>query len=63
MLREEATHTIFIVFGLTRLGIEPTIYRTRSEHANHYTTDAVEKFRNYTSHCDILNKETSYKWL
>jgi hypothetical protein len=31
----------FIVFGLTRSMLEPTIYRTRGEHANHYTTDAV----------------------
>jgi hypothetical protein len=31
----------FIVFGLTRQGLDPTIYRTRGEHANHYTTDAV----------------------
>ena len=29
----------FIV--LTRPGLEPTIYRTRGEHANHYATDAV----------------------
>ena len=29
------------LFGLTRPGFEPTIYRTRGEHANHYTTDAV----------------------
>jgi hypothetical protein len=33
MLNGEATNTNFIVFGLT--------YRTRGEHANHYTTDAV----------------------
>ena len=33
MLREEATHTNFIVFGLTRPGFEPTIYRSRGEHA------------------------------
>jgi hypothetical protein len=39
MLR--ATNTNFIVFGLTRSGLESTIYRTRSENANHYTTDAV----------------------
>jgi hypothetical protein len=25
--------------GLTRPGLEPMIYRTRDEHANHYTTD------------------------
>jgi hypothetical protein len=37
----EATHTNFIVLGLTRWGLEPTIYRTRGEHANHYTTDTV----------------------
>ena len=37
----EATNTNFIIFGLTRPGLEPTIYRTRGEHANHYTTDAV----------------------
>ena len=29
------------IFGLTRPGLEPTIYRTPGEHANHYTTDAV----------------------
>ena len=41
MLSEEATNTNFIVFGLTRPGLEPTLYRTRGEHANHYATDAV----------------------
>ena len=25
--------------GLTRSGLEPTIYRTRGEHANDYSTD------------------------
>ena len=34
---------IFIVFGLTRSRLEPTIYRTRSVHANHYTTNASNK--------------------
>jgi hypothetical protein len=34
---------MFIVFGLTRSGLELTIYRTRGEHANHYVTDAVTK--------------------
>jgi hypothetical protein len=37
----EATNTNFIVFGLTRSGLKPTIYRTQGENANHYTTDAV----------------------
>jgi hypothetical protein len=27
---------------LTRPGLEPTIYRTRVEHANHYATDVVK---------------------
>jgi hypothetical protein len=36
-----ATNTNFIVFGLTRLGLEPTIYHTRGKHANHYAIDAV----------------------
>jgi hypothetical protein len=36
-----ATNTNFIVFGLTWSGLEPTIYRTRDEHTNHYTTDGV----------------------
>jgi hypothetical protein len=39
MLSEEATNTNFVVCGLTRSGLEPTIYRTRSEQANCYTTD------------------------
>jgi hypothetical protein len=38
----EATNTNFIVFGLTRSGLELTIYRTRGEHANHYATDAAD---------------------
>jgi hypothetical protein len=32
----------FIVFGLTRSGLEHTIYRTRGEYANHYTTNVVD---------------------
>ena len=35
----EATNTNFIVFGLTRPWLEPTIYHTWGEHANHYTTN------------------------
>ena len=41
MLSGEATNTNLIVFGLSRSGLEPTIYRTQDEHANHYTTDVV----------------------
>jgi hypothetical protein len=39
--RGEATNTNFIVFSLTRLGFDPTIYRTQGKHANHYATDVV----------------------
>ena len=39
MLSGEATHINYIVFGLTPPGLEPTIYRTRGEHAKHYATD------------------------
>jgi hypothetical protein len=35
--------TNFIVFGLTPPVLEPTIYRTRGKHPNHYVTDAVFK--------------------
>jgi hypothetical protein len=42
MLSGEATNTNFKVFGLTRPGLEPTIYRTRGKHGNHYATDAID---------------------
>ena len=35
---------VYLIFGLIRSGIEPTIYRTRGTYTNHYTTDAVQKF-------------------
>ena len=44
-LSRQSTNTICIVFGLTRSGLEPTIYHTRGEHANHNTTDAVATLR------------------
>ena len=43
LAEKQATHTNFIVFGLTQAALEPTVYRTRGEHANHYTTDAVKR--------------------
>ena len=39
VLSGEATHTNCIVFGLTRPSLEPTIYHTRDDHTNQYTTD------------------------
>jgi hypothetical protein len=44
MLSREATNTNFLVFGLTRPGLEPSIYHTRGEHANHNTTETVWKY-------------------
>ena len=38
--------TINLVFGLSRSGLEPTIYRTGSEHSYYYTTDAVHYLDN-----------------
>jgi len=46
VLSGEATNTNLIVFALTRSELEPTIYRTRCEHANHNTTDAINFLRN-----------------
>jgi hypothetical protein len=43
LLSGKATNTNFIVFGLTRPGLEPTIYRTLGQHSNHYTSDALNK--------------------
>jgi hypothetical protein len=41
VLSGEAVDANFIVFGLTRPGLELTIYCTRGEHANQYATDVV----------------------
>jgi len=41
MLNEKATNTIFIVFGLTRSGLEPTVYHPAGEHGNNPTTDVM----------------------
>ena len=38
----EAINNNFIVCGLTRPGLEPIIHCTRHEHADYYTTDAVD---------------------
>jgi len=38
--RGEAANTNFVAFGFTQDEIEPTIFRTRSKHADHYTTNA-----------------------
>jgi len=60
LLSGEAIHTNSIAFALTQSGMESTIYRTRGERANDYTTDTVLRSSNYrqiqTKCC------TSYWW-
>jgi hypothetical protein len=41
LLSGETANTNVIVFTLTRSGLEPMLYHTRGEHANHYTADVV----------------------
>ena len=45
MMRDQrrTTNSNLIVFDLTRSGVELTSYRSRGEHANHSTTDAVRE--------------------
>ena len=40
-LCKKATNTNFIVFGLTRPDLVPTIYPTQDKHTNHYTINVV----------------------
>ena len=47
MLSAQAANTNIIVFDLTRSGLEPSIYSTRGEHANQYSTDAVHSRTQY----------------
>ena len=37
----EKKHIKISVFGITRPGLKPMIYRTWGQHANQYATDAV----------------------
>jgi hypothetical protein len=50
VLGEEATNTNFIVFGLSRLRLKPTIYFTRGEHANRYIIDTIPVFEDRVDH-------------
>jgi hypothetical protein len=48
-----------LVFGLTLSGLEPTIYRIRGEHVNHYTTDAVvARYLRWEGHASRPNQRT-----
>ena len=63
MFSGEARNTNFIVFGLTRLGLEPLIYHTRCEHhwvgwicwiislESHYTLNINEYLNCIVGHC------------
>jgi hypothetical protein len=44
LLSRVATHTNFIIFGLIRLGLDPTMYRNRGKPFNHYTADMISIF-------------------
>ena len=56
VLSREVANTNFIVFGLTGPGIEPTIYRTRGEHAKQYSIDAVTL-------CHIILHKVRFKFM
>ena len=66
VLSGEATNTNFIFIGLTGPGLEPTIYHTWGEHANHYTTNAVV---NKTVHVQmyiyqsVINERSGFRFL
>jgi hypothetical protein len=44
-----------LLFGFTWPGLEPTIYRTRREHANNYATDAVIMQRIFSINFEVVN--------
>jgi len=52
----EAGNTNGIVFSLTRLGLERTIYRTRGEHADNYNkyTDAILSWQEQVTSNEII---------
>jgi hypothetical protein len=57
-VEKQQNNTNFIVFGLTWLGFEPTIYCTQGYHANHSTTDVVltkEKLNLYYNYWSIVS--------
>ena len=41
--RKSNKYKFYVVFGLTRSGLELIIYRTRVENANHYTTVIIKR--------------------
>jgi hypothetical protein len=63
VISREATNTNYIVFGFTRSGLEPTIYCTRGEHGNHYTTNEPTIYRTRGKHGNhyTTNEPTIYR--
>jgi hypothetical protein len=56
----EASTTNSKVFGLTRLGLEPTIYRTQGEYASNDAIDAVHLPGHISGFLDISEQPTIY---
>ena len=50
-----------MVFGLTGPGLEYTIYRTRDEHANHYTTDEPTIYHTRGEHANHYTTDAVLK--
>jgi hypothetical protein len=65
VLSGEVTNTNSIVFGLTRLGLEATIYLPRGEHTNHSNTDAVKDdsyIINNTISNEVINQVIQHRY-
>jgi hypothetical protein len=62
VLSGEATNINLIVFGLTQPVLEPTIYHTRGEHANHYATNEPTIYHTRGEHANhyATNEPTIY---
>jgi hypothetical protein len=57
VLSGEATNINFIIFDLTRSGLEHKIYHTQEEQDNYYITDAVEIIFGYLmANCNLSNE-------
>ena len=60
VLSREVRNTNFIFGGLTRLGLEPTIYHTRGEHANNTPSHRCGFYNEEVFKIIVINTET---WL
>ena len=63
MLTGEATNTNFIVFGLIRSGLEPTIYGTGVEHVNYITPPMRFTDATTAAYLNSLLEIDSEEWL